>query len=71
MCVPSTYSSVKETDLIKNGLNVVIYANHLFRAAYPAMVKTAKSILQNERSKEIENELTSIKAMMELIPGTK
>ena len=48
----------------------MIYANHLFRAAYPAMVKTAESILTNERSKEIEDKLTSIKDMMDLIPGT-
>ena len=47
VCVPSTYSSVKETELIENGINIVIYANHLFRAAYPAMVKTAESILTN------------------------
>ena len=46
-------------------------ANQLFRAAYPAMVKTANSILINERAEEIEKELTSIKEMMDLIPGTK
>ena len=34
------------------------------------MVKTAESILINERSKEIEDKLTSIKDMMDLIPGT-
>ena len=70
VCVPSTYSSVKESELIQQGFNVVIYANHLFRAAYPAMVKTAESILTHERSKEIEDKLTSIKDMMDLIPGT-
>ena len=70
VCVPSTYSSVKESELIENGFNIVIYANHLFRAAYPAMVKTAESILTHERSKEIEDKLTSIKDMMDLIPGT-
>jgi phosphoenolpyruvate mutase len=71
VCVPSTYSSVKEYELIENKFNLVIYANHLFRAAYPAMVKAAESILRNERSKEIEENLTSIKEMMNLIPGTK
>ena len=35
------------------------------------MVKTANSILINERAEEIEKELTSIKDMMDLIPGTK
>ena len=71
VCVPSRYSGVKESELIENGFNVVIYANQLFRAAYPAMVKTANSILINERAEEIEKELTSIKDMMDLIPGAK
>ena len=71
VCVPSSYSGVKESDLENNGFNIVIYANQLFRAAYPAMVKTANSILVNERAAEIEKELTSIKDMMDLIPGTK
>ena len=71
VCVPSSYSGVKESELIENGFNVVIYANQLFRAAYPAMVKTANSILINERAEEIEKELTSIKDMMDLIPGAK
>jgi len=39
--VPSTYSKVYEKDLIKNGFKVVIYANQLLRAAYPAMENTA------------------------------
>ena len=70
VCVPSTYSSITENELIDNGFNVVIYANHLFRAAYPAMLEVANSILKNGRSKEIEDKLTSIKEMMDLIPGT-
>ena len=69
--VPSSYNSVKEEELIKRGVNVVIYANHLLRAAYPAMVKTAKSILKNQRSFEIESELLSIKEILNLIPGTR
>ena len=71
ICVPTNYNSVKEKDLIDNGFNIVIYANHLFRAAYPAMVKAAYSILKHGRSKEIENNLISIKDILELIPDTK
>tara|TARA_Y100001935_G_C17304824_1_gene511591 strand:+ start:1972 stop:3279 length:1308 start_codon:yes stop_codon:yes gene_type:complete len=69
--VPSSYSSVKESELIDNGANVVIYANHLLRSAFPAMKKTARSILENERSQESENNMLSIKDILELIPGTK
>lgn len=70
VCVPSTYNSVKEKKLINQKFNIVIYANHLFRAAYPAMQSTAKSILINGRSKEIDKKLISIKDILKLIPGT-
>ena len=70
VCVPSSYNSVKEKELIENGFNIVIYANHLMRASYPAMKRVAQSILENERSKEVDNEIISIKEVLELIPGT-
>ena len=35
ICVPTSYNSVKEIDLIKNNFNLVIYANHLSRASHP------------------------------------
>ena len=70
ICVPSTYNSVKESDLIKKKFNIVIYANHLFRSAYPAMAKTALSILKHGRSKECDNNLIGIKEILKLIPGT-
>ncbi len=71
VCVPTSYNNVKEIEFEKKGFNIVIYANHLFRAAYPSMVNAANSILKNERSKEIDNKLATIKEMLELIPGTK
>ena len=70
VCVPSTYNSVKEQDLIKKKFNIVIYANHLLRAAYPAMTNTAISILKNGRSKECDKKMISIKEILKLIPGT-
>ena len=68
--VPSTYNSVKEKDLIKNKFNVVIYANHILRAAYPAMHEAGMSILKNQRSLEIDKKLAKIKDILKLIPGT-
>ena len=50
--VPSSYNQVKEQQLINEGFNVVIYANHMLRAAYPAMKKVAIDILKNKRSYE-------------------
>lgn len=70
--VPSSYNHVTEAELIENNINVVIYANHLLRAAYPAMVNTAKSILENHRCKEASDEFCmKIKDIITLIPGAK
>ena len=69
--VPSTYSSVYEADLHEAGVDLVIYANHLLRASYPAMKRTALSILKNERSLEAESDgMLSIQEILKLIPGT-
>ena len=67
VAVPSTYSRVYEKDLVKNGFKVVIYANHLLRAAYPAMNLVATKILENGRSFEIENKIIPIKEIINLI----
>ena len=67
--MPSTYSKTKEQDLIKNGFKIVIYANHLLRSAYPAMVNTAEKILENGRSEEASNKYCMpIKEILTLIP---
>ena len=65
--VPSTYSKVYEKDLIKNGFKLVIYANQLLRAAYPAMEFAAQKILENGRSFEIEKKIIPIKKIINLI----
>jgi len=69
--VPSSYSGVTETELIEHGVNVVIYSNQLLRSAYPAMIRTCKSILENSRAKEADAEIMSIKDILEIIPGGK
>jgi|TARA_Y100000389_G_scaffold142831_1_gene140934 phosphoenolpyruvate phosphomutase / 2-hydroxyethylphosphonate cytidylyltransferase len=65
--VPSTYSKTTEEQLIKNGVKIVIYANHLLRASYPSMVETAKTILLNKRSSPVEKKITPIKEILTLI----
>ena len=70
--VPTTYNQFTEDELAEWGVNVVIYANHMLRSAYPAMVNCAKSILSHGRSLEAANEYCmSVKEILELIPGTK
>ncbi|ASL49072.1 Phosphonopyruvate hydrolase (plasmid) [Burkholderia sp. AD24] len=70
VCVPTTYNRIRFDELQEAGFNIVIYANHLLRAAYPAMVKAAAGILQSGRSLEIEEQLFSVDEILRLIPGT-
>lgn len=69
--VPTSYNSVTEAQLAEHGFNIVIYANHLLRAAYPAMEKVARQILEHGRTAEVDKELMDINAILELIPGTR
>jgi phosphoenolpyruvate mutase len=69
--VPSTFNHITEEEFAELGVNVVIYANHMLRASYPAMVNVAKSILQNSRSSDADEQCMPIKEILELIPGTK
>ena len=70
--VPTTYNQYTEDELHAHGANIIIHANHLLRSAYPAMVKTAESILRTGNSKEAsEQNCMPIKQVLELIPGGK
>lgn len=68
VAVPSSYSSITETELSKVGVKIVIYANQLLRSAFPAMMKTAETILTNERSLEADKDCMPIKDILTLIP---
>lgn len=69
--VPTSFNKVRFDKFRSLGVNVVIYANHMLRSAYPNMKKVAEQILLNGRSVEAEENCLSIKEILELIPGTK
>lgn len=72
VAVPTTYNQFTEEELAAWGINIVIYANHMLRSAYPAMVKCAERILETSRSLEASDEYCMpIKQILNLIPGTK
>lgn len=71
VCVPTSYNACTEDDLAAHGFNIVIYANHLLRAAYPAMRHVAREILLHGRSLEVDTQLLSINDILELIPLTR
>lgn len=66
--VPTSYNHFYEHELADMGANVVIHANHLLRSAYPAMLGTAQKILDAGRSKEVDDQIMSIKEVLRLIP---
>ena len=65
--VPSSFNTITEDELAAHGVNIVIYANQLTRAAFPAMQKTAEDILRYHRAKEVDDRLMPIKEIITLI----
>jgi phosphoenolpyruvate mutase len=71
VAVPSSYNVVTEQQLIDAGVRIVIYANHLMRAAYPQMRRVAQMILENGRSQEADELMAPISEALEIIPGNR
>ena len=69
--VPTSFNKITAKALGEAGVNVIIYANQMLRAAYPGMNNVASSILENDCSYEAEKDLLSIKEILNLIPGTR
>ena len=47
---------------------MVVYANQLLRAAYPAMRGVAERVLASGRAAEAEAELMPVAEMLDLVP---
>jgi phosphoenolpyruvate mutase len=71
MLVPTSYNKINEGQLSEWGANIVVYANHLLRAAYPAMERTAQTILKNQRAFEAEKTCIPTEDFLKIIPDTK
>lgn len=67
--VPTTFNQLTWHELADAGFNVVVYANHLLRSAYPAMLATTEEILKNNRSYESEKKLIPVNELLKLIPA--
>lgn len=65
--VPTSFNQVTEEELASHGVNIVIYANQLMRAAFPVMQKTAEDILRAHRAKEVDSQLMPFKDIIRLI----
>jgi phosphoenolpyruvate phosphomutase len=69
--IPSSYNKVYEEELGQAGAKIIIYANHMLRSSYPAMLRVAKSILKHGRSYDSDGECMPIDEILDLIPGTR
>lgn len=65
--VPTSFHQVTEDILASHGVNLVIYANQLMRAAFPVMKQTAEGILRAHRAQEIDSSLMPFKDIIRLI----
>lgn len=65
--VPTSFNQVTEEELAGHGVNIVIYANQLMRAAFPVMKQTAEDILKNHRAYEVDSKLMPFKEIITLI----
>lgn len=66
--VPTSFNTVTEEEFKARGVNIVIYANQLTRAGFPAMQNAARTILENHRAKECDDFCMSFKDIIRLIP---
>jgi phosphoenolpyruvate phosphomutase len=54
VCIPTAYPHMLGSELHSLGASIVIYGNHMVRAAYRGMQLAARSILDNDRSLEAD-----------------
>ena len=70
VAVPSTYNYVTEDELFESGISICIYANHMLRATYPRMQQVAEGILRAGTGAYVQNMMTSVKTIINLLPNT-
>jgi phosphoenolpyruvate phosphomutase len=66
--VPTTFNRITATQLHSEGVNVVIYANHLIRASMSAMIHTANQILHDDMSQAIDETIMPVKDLLDFVP---
>ena len=67
VAMPTSYPQITEGNLAAAGVNIVVYANQLIRAAYPAMKKCAEGILQCDRAQEASAQCMSVDELVGIL----
>ena len=66
VAIPTTYDSVKISDLHKNKIEMVIYANQTLRSAYTAMENLLKEMILAEKISDVKQKMSEMKEIFEL-----
>jgi phosphoenolpyruvate phosphomutase len=64
VCVPTSFPNVQEGEFFAAGFDVVIYANHLLRAAFLAMERVCHSILKEGSASSCAADLVDMKRLL-------
>tara|TARA_A100000164_G_scaffold13045_1_gene10890 strand:+ start:618 stop:2270 length:1653 start_codon:yes stop_codon:yes gene_type:complete len=67
IAVPTTYNTISDDELINSGVDIIIHANHLLRAAYKSMLETASLISNSRRSYESDSNIASVKEIFSAV----
>ncbi len=67
VCVPTTYNTISDQELVARGFNVIIHANHLLRAAYRAMCEVALNILETGSSHEADSLCSPVREIFDCV----
>ena len=67
IAVPTTYNTISDDELINSGVDIIIHANHLLRAAYKSMIETASLISNSRRSYESDSNIASVKEIFSAV----
>ncbi len=67
VCVPTVYNMVTEQELVQQGFNIIIHANHLLRASFKAMEKVCNKILKSGRSFEADSICAPVKEVFKTV----
>ena len=64
--IPTTYDSVKLSDIYEHKIKMVIYANQTLRAAYDAMENLLKEMVVTEKISDIKQKMSSMNEIFDL-----
>ncbi|AHH98901.1 phosphoenolpyruvate phosphomutase [Kutzneria viridogrisea] len=67
---PTTYNSIHAKELQSAGFNVIIYANHMLRAAVKAMQDVSMDILRHGRTAEAERRCVGLEHILHIGPAS-